>query len=121
MCPPRRSALLTAALALALALGGPGCLIADFDGDDGFSCEPAFEDADGCPAECDASDTYRVDGRAYCTTTCGDIGDCPSGHICLQFEDGHYPPNICLPSCFDASDCPVGFPQECSPEGICGL
>ena len=98
-----------------------GCIEGFGEGGDGYTCEPHFARGLPCELECDASDTVIVDGTPYCTSTCGEFGQCPPGHVCAQFGDGADPPSICLPPCQSGSDCPSGFLGICSQEQLCGL
>jgi len=107
-------------LAIVIGLMLTGCIVED--GDEGFGCDPHFDDQDfGCPMACDASGVVIIDGDEYCTNTCDDVFDCASGHTCVVFA-GADPPSACLPTCSGGGDdCPSGFLGVCSPEGVCGL
>lgn len=119
---PRRIAEpMTRQLSIAVFL----CVVSQscgFDSDDGFgfTCQPHFDDGQGCEIECDASDVVIADGNWYCTTTCGVNNECPSGHVCARFDEGYDPESICLPPCQSGGDCPPGF-LGCGDEGVCGL
>ena len=105
-----------------VALVVTGCLTADGPGgEDGFACQPHFAGPIPCEPECDASNTVIIERNPYCSVTCGDFGECHSGHICATFSETSIPPDICLPPCNDGSDCPSGFAGICSVEGVCGL
>lgn len=107
-------------LAAALACGLAGCLTGEGFGGDDFACTPHFASDRPCGQECDASGIVIVDGDPYCTTTCGEFGECPQGHVCVQLPNSD-PDSICLPPCDEPADCPEGFLGICGPERVCGL
>jgi hypothetical protein len=79
-------------------------------------CEPGFSDGQGCPDECNLSNTITVNGNSYCTSRCGLEGECPTGTECNTDRNN----GICLPTCTVASDCPEGFLDFCPESGFCG-
>jgi len=103
--------------AILIAVLSSGCLIEGLGGE----CIPHFADGMACELSCDASNVVIIDGNHYCTSQCGQLNECPSGHICVRFAPGDSPESACLPPCQTGVDCPSGFLGICSSEGLCGL
>ena len=104
-------------LAILIAVASSGCLEGLFDGE----CIPHFANGGLCEPACDASSVVIINGNNYCTSSCGELNECPGGHICARFGPSDIPDSACLPPCQSSGDCPSGFLGICSPEGLCGL
>lgn len=94
---PMRGSLLVGVVAAALAacaIAAAGCSVSsDVSRELGALCE----ESDDCDDRCLTGDRYP---GGFCSVTCGNDADCPSGAACVDREGG-----VCLYECARPADC----------------
>jgi hypothetical protein len=93
------------ATAVMLLLSGLGCVSSEVSREVGARCEAKAE----CDERCLSADDGYPGG--FCSLSCADDLDCPSGARCVDTEGG-----VCLFECVDDSTCALlGEGWRCQP------